>query len=1438
MNEIQTPDLPVDLFDEFYEAVYGYRPFRWQSRLAAETCSGQWPRYIKLPTSSGKTACIDVAVFSLAHQAWRRASDKTPIDAPRRIFFVVDRRVIVNEAFRRASFLAEILGRSIDEEYLISRQSEQRWNELSDQQRAALYATAFWLRKLAANEQAPPLDCFELRGGIYRDDAWVRSILQPTVLTSTVDQLGSRILFRGYGVSDRNLPIHAALTANDSLIILDEAHCSRPFSQTIASVTRYRDADIGDDDQPRWAEERIRTPFQFVEMTATPRAAAGEVLELTNEDYEADPLLAQRHQCEKPITLIASKASGKDQNKKLAKDLAAEALKLATEANELPACRRIAIVVNRVACARAAYELLRAKHGDRVHLMIGRMRPIDRDKLTQQLQETFRSGSEQELDEPYFVVATQCLEVGADLDFDGMVTQCASLDALRQRFGRLNRLGKSPHARGSIVMAAGDEKPRQPDPIYGESLPETWKWLNEHATATPADDSGKQVDFGIRALEKLLADSGDTDRLSAPSPNAPVLMPAHVDMLCQTSPRPALEPDVAAYLHGPERGIPEVRICWRADLPSLSATDDLSKWAANCQQALAACPPSSAECLDVPLRIFVRWLMASDESDDTSDVLSEQSDTDESNDDATSQKTAKATEQIERAAQRFGVVWTAKGCEPFRGSASPRDLRRRIHPQATIVLPASAGGWGTLGHIPNAPLDPAQQVDSDQDRAQSDQRCKDISLIDVATEAYRLARARSILRVHPQLNTTAIERRILGPLLDFSADENMGWRTDFLQPVEEEEPVISITPEGKPSSQPEDNTTEPTPAHMDRVETIKETLARLRQVPRQVKAVRYPGGIALIGPREMTRKQLPREYFDDEQDEHNCDADDLVSLESHLADVASETERVSQEINLPPTLRKAVVAAAERHDLGKADPRFQAMLLDVPLEIAWMQPRLWAKSPRAGIAPVRSGNGQPGEEPPHHLPKGFRHEMLSLEFAQRIADDLNDSDRDVLLHVVAAHHGHARPFAPVVLDEQPPAVTLQRLGANDSDLCSLRIEPEERAKCVPPHRLDSGISERFWRLTRRFGWWGLAWLETTLRLADWTASAQPNKNARLQIALSARVLDVPPRTAEHEVICIGLDGANPLGFLAAVGLFRHVARALDQDCRMAWAISNGHFCPVLTSVAKELSSAETFLDWLFLSLQIDPSTHSLFRVNQVPEEKLTLQRPSAYSEAAEESTIYSREWADVLSCNGSDLCEPTDNSQLQTARRDYFVKSIVAVIKECTKEHLQRSLFQLWDYADPIERVSLHLEPREDRRHAYQWHKPTGDPTRKLRGGMVGANRLAMEAWPLFQSVAVNRELQTVGFRGTRPARGIRWTWPLWNVPIQIRDVTPLLNAAALHRLSQDENREIVHELSARGVSAAMQVRRILVEKTPNFTMPTALFTSQGSEPGRIQSVA
>ncbi len=228
-------------FEEFYKAVYGYEPFPWQERLAKRVCEGDWPRAIALPTAAGKTACIDIALFALACGAK---------GAPRRIFFVVDRRIVVDQAKLHADDLSDLLrlakaGILKDTADALRDIAYSGWRTLSEKER----------------EEIRPLDVYALRGGMYRETAWTRSPLQPTVIASTVDQVGSRLLFRGYGVSDSMKPIHAALVGNDALILLDEAHCAKPFDQTMQAVENYR----------KWkVPNEPLAPFRFVSMTATP----------------------------------------------------------------------------------------------------------------------------------------------------------------------------------------------------------------------------------------------------------------------------------------------------------------------------------------------------------------------------------------------------------------------------------------------------------------------------------------------------------------------------------------------------------------------------------------------------------------------------------------------------------------------------------------------------------------------------------------------------------------------------------------------------------------------------------------------------------------------------------------------------------------------------------------------------------------------------------------------------------------------------------------------------------------------------------------------------------------------------------------------------------------------------------------------------------------
>lgn len=113
------------------------------------------------------------------------------------------------------------------------------------------------LRKLAGTER--PLAVARLRGGVFRDDGWARLPSQPAIITSTVDQLGSRLLVRGYGRSHLAVPIFAGLAAHDSLVLLDEAHCSVPFVQTLRAIERYRGKGS--------AEVPLPSPFAFVVMS-------------------------------------------------------------------------------------------------------------------------------------------------------------------------------------------------------------------------------------------------------------------------------------------------------------------------------------------------------------------------------------------------------------------------------------------------------------------------------------------------------------------------------------------------------------------------------------------------------------------------------------------------------------------------------------------------------------------------------------------------------------------------------------------------------------------------------------------------------------------------------------------------------------------------------------------------------------------------------------------------------------------------------------------------------------------------------------------------------------------------------------------------------------------------------------------------------------------
>lgn len=637
------PRLEPDDFGRFFRAVHGEDPFPWQERLARRVFERGWPEGLDIPTGAGKTAAIDVAVFHLALEATKGSARCSPV----RIVFVVDRRLVVDDAHARALKIKLALGQA-DSGLLL---------RVKDRLR------------LLAEEGAPPLVVSKLRGGAPREPDWVRSPSQPAVIVSTVDQVGSRLFFRGYGVSDSMKPVHAGLLGADALLLLDEAHLSQPFLRSV------RDSRALQVEGPS-SRDAAPAPFAVVTLSATPGQESERGVDLVKSDDRRHPVLGKRLSASKPVQLLAPDHS--PDSKAWVDEVVSRAWSLS--ALDGGAAVATAIVVNRVARAREIHDAILRRLGrstDQSALLIGPARPLERDARIRDLLPRLAARRPADADaRPLIVVATQCIEAGADLDFDAMVSELAPLDCLRQRFGRLNRMGRPIDARGAVIAGAGLVGGRaEPDPIYGRSMAATWDLLSEKAeTRGKGSEKGEWLDFGVEASREWLPEPERLRPCLAPREKAPVMMPAFVAQWSCTSPIPLADPDVALFLHGPKSGPADVQVVWRADL----SEDDTSLWA----ERVSVCPPSALEAISIPLYAARAWLRQA-EAPDIADA-----------------ELAPTGEEHEgRTGNRGRPTLRWRGPD----DASTRLVRvDEVRPGDTLVVPTQYGGCDEWGWSPSS----------------------------------------------------------------------------------------------------------------------------------------------------------------------------------------------------------------------------------------------------------------------------------------------------------------------------------------------------------------------------------------------------------------------------------------------------------------------------------------------------------------------------------------------------------------------------------------------------------------------------------------------------------------------------------------------------------------------------------------------------------------
>jgi CRISPR-associated endonuclease/helicase Cas3 len=191
----------------------------------------------------------------------------------------------------------------------------------------------------------------------------------------------------------------------------------------------------------------------------------------------------------------------------------------------------------------------------------------------------------------------------------------------------------------------------------------------------------------------------------------------------------------------------------------------------------------------------------------------------------------------------------------------------------------------------------------------------------------------------------------------------------------------------------------------------------------------------------------------------------------------------AKRLGLSDELSKDLSLAAWLHDVGKADRRFQRMLRGGS-EIAYYrdEERILAKSGMAAGSKAEHRRAQRLSG----YPRGTRHEVQSVAMIETARGQVAERahDLDLVMHLVASHHGHCRPFAPAIEDPGPVEVVLAE--HESATFGTLAFGATTSAHGL--HRLDSPLADRFWSLVTKYGWLELCWLEAILRLADHRAS--------------------------------------------------------------------------------------------------------------------------------------------------------------------------------------------------------------------------------------------------------------------------------------------------------------------------------------------------------------
>ncbi len=511
----------IDFFRRAYVALTERDPFPWQERVFARLVDANLPVTVSLPTGTGKTSLIQIWLAAMAWQASRGV-----VTLPRRLVWVVNRRVVVDQATDEAVCMVERMGNPD-----IVQNAEHR--ELLTQMHNSLAGVSF-----LGGRSGAPVVVSSLRGQLADNGEWKLDPTRLAIVIGTVDMIGSRLLFSGYGDGKSKRPLHAGLLGQDSWVVLDEAHLTPAFAELLKGI------------QTSQADFECLAPFRVSFLSATQRSSGEETeaIKLEPSD-EAHKVLGKRLSASK--CLCIHRLNEKD-------DMVEKVVSLARAYAD--ARVRVLIYVKQPKIAEQVGSRLEREAQNRVRILTGTLRGFERDKLADDpMFAGFRSDPKRSPPAcTHYLVSTSAGEVGADLDADHMVCDLTPADSLIQRFGRVNRLGLGAANVDLVVPADLETGSRETNALaYLKTLPSRGK--NGH-------------DISPISLRKR---SPPMEAFTEP----PLVVPLArhwLDMWSLTSIRDTdwpERPEVAPWLHGVTKDLPETWIIWREDAEWLARSE-------------------------------------------------------------------------------------------------------------------------------------------------------------------------------------------------------------------------------------------------------------------------------------------------------------------------------------------------------------------------------------------------------------------------------------------------------------------------------------------------------------------------------------------------------------------------------------------------------------------------------------------------------------------------------------------------------------------------------------------------------------------------------------------------------------------------------------------------------------------------------------------------